>query len=167
MKKFVVLRFVVSFLVIASGVSIFIAKQNTDTLSQYTAVVSHVVDGDTIVLANGDKVRYIGADTPETKHPYKSVQYFGKKAFEFNEKLVKGKKVRLEFDVQKRDKYDRLLAYVWVDQTLVNAQLLKHGYAKCMNILPNVKYLEYFAFLEFKSKKDRVGLWANQENVRK
>ncbi len=67
--------------------------------------VARVVDGEEIQLDNGEKVRYIGVDTPETKHPGKPVEYFGKEAAAKNKKLVGGKNVRLEFDVQKRDKY--------------------------------------------------------------
>ena len=75
----------------------------------YTAKVQRAIDGDTIELANGEKVRYIGIDTPETKHPEKGVEYYGQEAYLANKNLVEGKEVRLEFDVQERDKYGRLL----------------------------------------------------------
>jgi len=122
-------------------------------------LVSRVIDGDTIKLANGERVRYIGIDTPETKHPKKPVQYFGKEAYEANKKLVEGKKVKLEFDVQKRDKYGRLLAYVYVDKIHVNAWLVENGYAYAVTYPPNVKYQELFLGLQKAARKDNRGLW--------
>ena len=78
-----------------------------------------VVDGDTIILSNGERVRLIGVDTPETKHPNKPVQYFGKEASAFTKRMVEGKEVTLEYGQQQRDKYGRLLAYVYLmDGTL-------------------------------------------------
>ena len=100
-------------------------------------LVTRVVDGDTIVLSNGERLRYIGVDTPETKHPKKGLQCYGKEASAFNKKLVEGKKVKLEFDVQQKDRYGRLLAYVYLeDGTFVNAELLRKGYAQVMTIPP-------------------------------
>jgi len=76
--------------------------------------VDRVVDGDTIVLSDGKKVRLIGVDTPETKHPNKPVEYFGKEATEFTRRMCEGKQVRLEYDQEKIDRYGRTLAYVFV-----------------------------------------------------
>lgn len=121
--------------------------------------VTKVIDGDTIKLANGEKVRYIGIDTPETKHPKKAVQYFGKEAYEANKKLVEGKKVRLEFDVQKYDKYGRLLVYVYVDNIFVNAWLVENGYAYAVTYPPNVKYQELFLRLQREARENGRGLW--------
>ena len=75
----------------------------------FTAKVQRVIDGDTIELENGETVRYIGIDTPETKHPEKGIEYYGQEAYLANKNLVEGKTVRLEFDVKERDKYGRLL----------------------------------------------------------
>jgi len=84
--------------------------------------VKRVIDGDTILLTNGERVLLIGVDTPETVHPNKPVEYFGKEASAFTKKMVEGKKVKLEFDWDRRDKYDRLLAYVYLlDGTFLNA----------------------------------------------
>ena len=84
-----------------------------------TFTCTRVVDGDTIILSNGERVRLIGVDTPETKHPNKPVQYFGKEASAFSKRMVEGKEVTLEYGQQKRDKYGRLLAYVYLmDGTL-------------------------------------------------
>ncbi|MFC1496298.1 thermonuclease family protein [Candidatus Margulisiibacteriota bacterium] len=126
-------------------------------------MVKRVVDGDTIKLTNGEKVRYIGIDTPETKHPKKPVQYFGKEASEANKMLVEGKQVRLEFDVQKRDRYGRLLAYVYVDDIFVNAWLVWNGYAQVSTYPPNVKYQEYFLKLQRVARKEKRGLWREEK----
>ena len=126
---------------------------------QYTARVERVVDGDTIKLANGEKVRYIGIDTPETKHPKKPVQYMGEEASEANRKLGEGKTVRLEFDVQKRDKYGRMLAYVYVDDIFVNAWLVENGFAQVSTYPPNVKHQELFLKLQREARENKRGLW--------
>lgn len=101
-------------------------------------LVTRVIDGDTIVLENGTRVRYIGIDTPERDE----AGY--QEATEANRKLVEGKKVRLEYDVDRIDRYDRTLAYVYVNGIFVNAYLLENGFAEVMTIKPNVKYKELF-----------------------
>lgn len=121
--------------------------------------VKRVIDGDTIELENGEKVRYIGIDTPETKHPSKPIQYYGKEASEANRSLVEGKEVRLEFDVQQRDKYGRLLAYVYVGDIFVNAWLVENGYAQILTIPPNVKYQDKFLELQKRAREEDRGLW--------
>jgi micrococcal nuclease len=73
------------------------------------ATVGRVIDGDTLLLSNGEYVRLIGVDTPETKHPEKSVEYFGKQACQFTKGMVEGKEVRLEYDQTRRDRYNRIL----------------------------------------------------------
>lgn len=91
--------------------------------------VKRVIDGHTLLLTNGERVRLIGVDTPETKHPQKPVQRFGKEAFLFTKRMAEGKEVRLEYDQQRRDKYRRLLAYVYLqDGTFLNAEIIKQGY---------------------------------------
>jgi micrococcal nuclease len=123
-------------------------------------LVTRVIDGDTIVLENGTKVRYIGIDTPETKNPRKPVEYFGKEASEANKKLVEGKKVRLEYDVQRTDKYGRTLAYVYLeDGTFVNACLVMNGLAQVSTYPPNVKYQDEFLELERYAREKKKGLW--------
>ncbi len=114
-----------------------------------TAQVVRVIDGDTIqvccVFGDRVKVRYIGIDTPETHHPMRGVEPYGMEAAEANRKLVDGKTVRLEFDVQQFDKYGSTLAYVYLkDGTFVNAWLVEHGYAMVMTVPPNVKHQELF-----------------------
>lgn len=126
--------------------------------------VVRVIDGDTIqvccVAGKKEKVRYIGINTPETKHAVKGVEYYGKEAAEANRKLVADKTVRLEFDVDRRDKYGRLLAYVYLeDGTFVNALLVQNGYAQIMTIPPNVTHQELFLRLQREAREAGRGLW--------
>src|SRR2546421_12050327 len=106
-------------------------------------VVTRVVDGDTIVVrlgASSEKVRYIGVNTPEVHHPRKGEEPGGREATEVNRGLVGARHVRLETDVQTRDRYGRLLAYVWVDDMMVNAELVRRGYAQVMTGPPNGRH---------------------------
>ena len=129
-----------------------------------TVQVVRVIDGDTIqvccVFGDREKVRYIGVDTPETHHPMIGVESYGKEASEANRVLVDGKTIRLEFDVQQLDKYDRTLAYVYLeDGTFVNASLVEHGYAMVMTVPPNVKHQELFLKLQREAREAGRGLW--------
>lgn len=117
------------------------------------ALVTHVIDGDTIEIEGGYHVRYIGIDTPEIGE-----LYYGKAA-EANRNLVEGKKVHLEKDVEDKDEYGRLLRYVWVDDTMVNAELVSSGYAYSYSYPPNVKYQAYFLQLEREAREQELGLW--------
>ena len=127
------------------------------------ALVRRVVDGDTVVLSSGEPVRYIGMDTPELHHPRKPVQAYGREAMEFNRRLVEGKQVHLEFDVERYDKYHRLLVYVFLqDGTFVNAELVRQGYARLMTIPPNVKYADLFVKLQREAREARRGLWGKK-----
>ncbi len=129
-----------------------------------TLQVVRVIDGDTIQVCCmfGDRVtvRYVGVDTPEIHHPMKGVERAGKEAAEANRKLVDGKTVRLEFDVQQVDRYNRLLAYVYLkDGTFVNAWLVENGYGVVMTIPPNVKHQELFLRLQREAREAGRGLW--------
>jgi len=126
--------------------------------------VIRIIDGDTIevccVSGKREKVRYIGVNTPETKHPTKGVEVFGKEAAEVNRKLVTGKSLRLEFDVQQRDRNGRLLAYVYLgDGTFVNAWLVEQGYAQVMTVPPNVRHQDLFLKLQREAREGGRGLW--------
>ncbi len=126
--------------------------------------VVRVIDGDTIqvccIFGDRVKVRYIGVDTPETHHPMRGVEPYGMEAAEANRKLVDGKTVRLEFDVQQLDRYGRTLAYVYLeDGTFVNAWLVEHGFAQVMTVPPNVKHQEPFLKLQREAREAERGLW--------
>lgn len=129
------------------------------------ARVTRVVDGDTVkvTLPGGatDTVRYIGMDTPETKKPGTPVQCFGRAASAANERLVDGRAVRLVFDAERRDRYGRLLAYVYraADGAFVNAELVRRGYARPLTIPPNVRHAGAFARLARQAQGAGRGLW--------
>ena len=129
------------------------------------AKVLKVVDGDTIkvsIKGTTYNVRYIGIDTPETKHPTKGVEHFGPEASAYNKKLVGGKTVRLVKDVGNTDKYNRLLRYIYVGDLFVNAKLVKEGYAHASSYPPDVKYADKFRELERSAKENNKGLWAEK-----
>lgn len=142
------------------------SPQEQPAITPVEAKVVRVVDGDTIEVDIGGnlyKVRYIGMDTPETVHPTKLVEYFGKEASEKNRELVEGKAVLLEKDVSEVDKYGRLLRYVWVDDVMVNAELVRLGYAQVVTYPPDVKYQKYFLQLQMEAQESGLGLWATLE----
>jgi len=136
-------------------------------------LVKRTVDGDTLELENGQRVRLIGIDTPEihessklyrdsrkTGQDVSVIQGLGRRAHQFTKNLLEGKRVRLEFDVEKRDKYKRLLAYVYLpDGKFVNGEIVKQGYASLMTIPPNVKYADLFLKLYQEAREDKRGLW--------
>jgi len=125
--------------------------------------VLHVVDGDTIHVQRGaylEKVRYIGIDAPEIHHPIWGAEPGGPEAAALNRRLVGGRHVRLELDVRTRDQYGRLLAYVWVDDLMVNAELVRLGYAQVMTVRPNVRHQALFVKLQREARAAGRGLWA-------
>lgn len=126
-------------------------------------LVKRVIDGDTIQLVDGSRVRYSGINTPESVDRRRGVEYYGKESSNFNKQLVQGKNVRLEFDVQQKDKYGRLLAYVYVGDTFVNAELVKQGYTQASTYPPNVKYADLFRKFENEARAQGRGLWASPD----
>ena len=112
-------------------------------------LVTKVIDGDTIEIEGGVRVRYLGVDTPETKDPRKTVECFGKEAYNKNRDLVEGKRVILEKDITDKDKYDRLLRFVYLaledgQMLFVNDYLIRDGYGHVLTIPPDVKFAEQF-----------------------
>ena len=147
---------------------------STSLLADNFYTCTRVVDGDTIVVEGIGKIRLIGVDTPETVHPRKPVEYYGPEASNFTKKMVEGKKVRLEYDWQKKDKYRRTLAYVYVMtndvrdmpefkdrasiELMVNAELIKQGYGHAYTQYP-FKYLKEFRKYEKEARENKMGLW--------
>jgi len=124
--------------------------------------VTRVVDGDTIeVLLDGreEDVRYIGVDTPETVKPDTPVQCFGPQASAFNHALVEQRRVRLVFDVEQRDVYGRLLAYVYLGRRFVSAELVRRGLARTLTIPPNDRFAGRLKRLEIAAARAGRGLW--------
>ena len=127
-----------------------------------SAVVTRVVDGDTIeVWLDGrtEDVRYIGVDTPETVKPGAPVDCFGPQASAFNHRLVEGKRVRLVFDVELRDVYGRLLAYVYLGDRFVSAELVRRGLARTLTIPPDDRFAGQLKRLEIAAARAGRGLW--------
>jgi micrococcal nuclease len=125
--------------------------------------VTRIVDGDTIQVDVGgriEKVRYIGVNTPEVHHPRKGEEPGGRAAADVNRQLVSGHRVRLELDAQTRDRHGRLLAYVWIADTMVNAELVRRGFAQVMTIPPNVRHQSLFLKLQREARDAGRGLWA-------
>ncbi len=142
----------------------FLACGSAPDFSEIT--VTEVIDGDTIKLSNGRLLRYIGLDTPEVrvkekgKFIYKP-QPFALEAKKYNAALVEGKAVRVEFDVDKEDKYGRLLGYCFVEDTFVNARLIAEGYAVLYTYPPNVKHVDLFVKLQKEAREKQKGLWGS------
>jgi micrococcal nuclease len=129
------------------------------------AAVTRVVDGDTIRVDAGgrsERVRYIGIDTPESVRPGTPVQCYAHRAALENARLVRGERVRLVFDVERRDRFGRLLAYVYRarDGRFVNAALVRGGYARTLTIPPDVRFAERFARLAREARRAGRGLWS-------
>lgn len=163
--------------VIGDGYTAPVVK-TSNTFSE--AKVTRVVDGDTIEIdlqGQKYKVRLILVDTPETKHPNKGVEYFGKEASDFTTSQLSGKTVYLQKDVSETDKYGRLLRYVWIERPAsdnptadeveskcFNAMLLAGGYAKIATFPPDVKYVDLFRSLESQARQSNMGLWSGQDS---
>jgi micrococcal nuclease len=128
--------------------------------SQQEALVIRVIDGDTIEMEGGQRVRYTGIDAPEVAHATEPGEHFGEEAAEKNRELVEGRIVSLERDVTDRDEYGRLLRYVWLGDTMINAELVRLGYAYAYSLPPNVRYQELFLRLEAEAREQQLGLWA-------
>ncbi|MBF0619647.1 MAG: thermonuclease family protein [Candidatus Omnitrophica bacterium] len=138
--------------------------------------VSYIYDGDTIRLETGEKVRFIGIDAPEMHESEKLfrdarksgqdievIKAMGRRAREFVVALFGDKKVRLEFDIEKRDKYGRLLAYLYLeDGTFVNKEIIASGFAYPLTIPPNVAHTDEFKALFKEARAKRLGLWSGQ-----
>ena len=127
------------------------------------AVVTRVVDGDTVeVEFEGLEldVRLIGIDTPETVKPGEPVECFGPQASAYTEDRLEGRTVRLEFDVERIDPFDRTLAYVWVGDELFNETLVREGTALVTTFPPNVKYVDRFRDAQRLARDEGLGLWS-------
>lgn len=141
-------------------------------ITSETAKVIKVIDGDTFEIEGGQKVRMIGIDTPETLHPRKPVQCFGKEASNLTKDMIQGKMVRLEKDVSETDRYGRLLRFVYLQnlsptplptgqlhEVFVNAYLIKEGFAFAVTFPPDVRLSDQFKELESEARYNKKGLW--------
>ena len=148
----------------------------------YKAKVERVVDGDTMIVSfvfdDGSKylkerVRFLGVNTPETVHPNKPVEYYGKEASSFTKSELTDKTLWLQTDVEVKDRYGRMLAYVWLKEPskkdlddeaaireyMFNAKLLLDGYAQLMTVQPNSRYSNLFVHFQREARQENKGLW--------
>lgn len=122
--------------------------------------VRWVDDGDTIVLDNGEKVRYLGINAPEIAHEDRPSEPFGKEAMVFNMRLVKGKEVHLETEKESHDRYGRLLAYIFLKNgTFVNEEMIKAGYAYVLFLNPNLKYGSRLLAVQRQAMREKRNIW--------
>ncbi|HSS04498.1 MAG TPA: thermonuclease family protein [Solirubrobacterales bacterium] len=140
----------------------FWEHETPDGSAEAIVQVTRVVDGDTIEVRHGDRiedVRLIGVDTPETVKPDTPVQCFGPQASHFTKRLLSGRRVRLVFGVERRDVYQRLLAYVYLGRRFVNPILVRRGLARSLTIPPNDRFAPRFRRLELAAGRSGRGLW--------
>ena len=149
MKRYCKIVFVLIFLVIFPDLS----------CAHETFKCIRVLDGDTVVLDNSERVRLIGVDTTEKSHPHKPIEYFSEEATQFTRQLLEDKEVRLEYDKDRRGKYGRLLAYVYLlDGRFVNAEIIKQGYGFAYTKYP-FKYKDLFVSLQKDAQRNKQGYW--------
>jgi len=145
----------------------------SDNYDYSDILVTRVVDGDTLKLENGKYLRLLGIDTPEMHESDKlhrdsqrsgqgieAIKQSGRQAYEFTKRMVEGKRVRLEFDTERYDKYNRMLAYVFLDDgTFLNGRIVEEGYASITHYKLNVKYADLFLKLYQQARENKRGLW--------
>ncbi|MGF7535441.1 thermonuclease family protein [Bacillus mexicanus] len=148
-------------------------KTDAKNVSEYAtiqATVISVIDGDTIKVSinnKEEKVRFLLVDTPETVSPRVGVQPFGKKASNYTKSMLKkGTEVQIEKDVSERDKYGRLLAYVYVNGQMINKLLLKEGLARVAYVYaPNTRYVDDFKKIQEEARTEKKGIWSLEDYV--
>jgi len=143
------------------------ASQSAVGTQSTTVKVARVIDGDTIEIEGGQKVRLIGIDTPETVDPRVAVACFGKEASDETKNLLESKSVSLEKDISETDKYGRLLRYAFLDKLFVNDYLVRQGFAQVSTYPPDVKYQDQFLAAQKEARDNNRGLWSScqGENV--
>lgn len=150
-------------ILVATLIALYSGFQTGALSSRVNAKVISIADGDTISVQLEDdqiiKVRLLGIDTPETHHPTKPVGCYGPQASEFTTKKLTNKRIELEYDIEKYDKYGRTLAFVYLDGVRFNDVLVKNGYARTLTIAPNKKYSFNLLKLELEAEKNKVGMW--------
>ena len=131
-----------------------------------------MIDGDTVELDNGSKVRFIGINTPESTN---TIEPYGKEASDYTKRRLEGKQIYIQKDVSETDKYGRLLRYIWLEipsdemneqeirTKLFNAELVLNGYAEPYPFPPDVKYKDYFEKFALEAQEQGIGLWSLKE----
>jgi micrococcal nuclease len=121
-----------------------------------TCRVARLSDGDSLTCSGGERLRLIGIDAPEQDQPP-----FGQQAQAGLERILAGRELSLEYDLEGRDQFDRLLAYAWIDSELVNEEMVRQGWAVAFHVGPNTRYSSRLRRAEKAAKADRIGLWAS------
>jgi micrococcal nuclease len=158
-----------SWLVVAALAALLLARiwqaahepSEPELLEEGPHDVAEVIDGDTLRLANQARVRLFGADTPETKHPDMPPQPWGAEATQFSRDFIDQRPVRLEFDRERKDRYGRFLAYVYVDERMLNEELLRAGLARALLDYPYSDSMKRrFRAAEAEAKAAKKGIWS-------
>lgn len=149
------------------GVATSIASPSINSPAGEVALVKKVIDGDTIELTDGKRVRYIGINTPETVDPRKPVECFGKEASNKNRELVENQTVILEKDISQTDQFGRLLRYVYIsgstvgEEIFVNEYLVREGFAFATSYPPDIKYQDQLRQAQQDAISAKKGLWGS------
>ena len=130
-----------------------LAKTGPTNLPE-TCVVSRLSDGDSLRCASGERLRLIGIDAPELAQPP-----FGRQSQNALQEIVAGQQLSLEYDVEGRDEFDRLLAYAWIDSQLVNEEMVRGGWAVAFQVRPNTRHSARLRRAEQEARANRAGLW--------
>lgn len=149
---------------------VLIGCGKSGALQEGTYYVQKIVDGDTLELSGGKKVRYIGIDTPETMKKVGESWVFqpesyGVAAKDFNRRSVSGREVKLEFDEDKKDKYGRLLAYIYIDGDMLNERMVREGYALVYTFPPNLRYYDLLIEAQIDARNNKRGFWASMPDM--
>ena len=132
------------------------------------ALVERAVDGDTLLFADHTRIRLLGVDTPETKRPDTPVEPWGPEAHEFTRQHVEGRRVRLEFDKERFDKYERVLAYVYLGDWFLNEELIRAGMGRAITNHPYSEAMKHrFRAAEREARENRRGIWSQANGGRK
>lgn len=157
MNKKLALAILIVVFLISAGFPNFTGFAPSDPRTE--AFVTRVIDGDTIVLEDDERVRLLGIDTPERG------EYYFEEAKEKLKEMVDNKTVLLEKDKEERDKYSRLLRYVWLDEILTSLELVREGYARTFMLEQGDKYYEELTAAELEAIESRLGIWEFPENL--
>lgn len=165
-KRFILLSIsLFIFLIIIAGLIFTLTQNKRNFPTPPFAKVIQVIDGDTFKINTGEKVRLVGIDTPELHHPKKPVQCFGREAMLKTKELVEGKVIRLEKDISEKDRYGRLLRFVYIPmlsptpEIFINAYLVQEGYARVATFPPDVSKSDTFVQLAREAFINNKGLW--------
>lgn len=156
------LRFVWALAVGSAFACGYAEERASPACGEPTGIASKVLDGDTVDLRSGVRIRYLLVDAPEIAHSARQIpECYGNEATTLNTQLVLGREVTLEYDQQCKDRYDRLLAYVYIGDRMVNREIIARGFARLLVIPPNEKHAEELERLEADAREEGRGLWGD------